>query len=1087
MHLQVYVNNVPLVALVDTGSAATIIPFRVYESLKLKERYFPSHTVLTAFGQNRVHVVGECRANIKICGSQLVTNILIVSDSDALSEMLIGQNVLAQGNLQINYKGRVLFELVSASVIQNTTQNTTPKTHIEFDRVYEDTQQPSRVIENNKNVVVQNECTENSSVNNGAYEGISDRDCEMSPTADKQNPLFLMSIEEMNMDNKQIDLSHIKVKTIRDQIVKMICEYKPEKPTSSAVQMQITLVDNIPVHRPPRRLAPQERAAVSDQIDEWIRDGIVRPSRSNYASPVVVVKKKDNSNRLCVDFRELNRKVVKDRYPLPVIEDVLSNFHSSRVFSTLDLKNGFFHVDIHPESITYTSFVTPDGQYEFLKAPFGLCNSPAVFQRYVNTTLNELIREKCVHVYMDDLIIASETEEENIQSLQKVLKVTADAGMIIRFEKCQFVKRNVLFLGHILENGCVRPSDEKTAAIKNYPQPQTLKQVKAFLGLASYFRKFVPNFALIARPLSELTKDNVPFIFGEAQKTSFSTLKDILCTEPILKVFDPSCESELHTDASKNGYGACLMQLHDGKWFPVFYLSKRTTSSEQNYSSYELEILAIIYALRKLRVYLLGLEFRIITDCNAFNLTMRKRDINPRVARWALQLEEFNCIVVHRSGSAMRHVDALSRYPSVYAMQDDLLETIKNCQMNDPECSVIRACIEAKGTYKDYDVRREILYRVIEGTHLLVVPKPMQKQLIRTTHNRGHLSAGRVEAEIRKDYSIPKLSEKCARVVAQCVTCILSSRKSGKQEGLYNPIEKGNVPLDTYHIDHLGPLPSTAKNYKYIMVIIDAFTKYVWLYPVRDTSSANVLKRLEFQQECFGSPRRIVTDRGTAFTSLDFRAYCEKERIDHELITTGVPRGNGQVERVNGIIIPALTKLSILDPLKWFQHTKYLQRFLNSTITRSTKKSPFELMFGVAMRNPEDLPLASAVEEAIQEQFEEDRLETRLSAKEAIDRIQEENRRTFNRNRKPAKKYAVGDLVAIQRTQFVTGGKLLAPFMGPYRVTAVKRNDRYQVERVKSSGVGPSRTSTSADLMKPWQSADADDLSDDDDGCDSVD
>lgn len=342
------------------------------------------------------------------------------------------------------------------------------------------------------------------------------------------------------------------------------------------------------------------------------------------------------------------------------------------------------------------------------------------------------------------------------------------------------MKKEVNFLGHIVRDGTVMPSMEKTAAIRHFTEPKNVKHVQSFLGLAGYFRKFVKDFASIAKPLSELTKNDVRFVFGETQKNAFNQLKEKLCSEPVLKIFDPEKNTELHTDASKAGYGACLLQEYNRAWHPVFYLSKKTTTSEENYSSYELEVLAIVYALRKLRVYLLGVEFKIVTDCNAFNLTMKKRELNSRVARWALQLEEYTCTVVHRAGTGMRHVDALSRYPIICTLQIELLESVKTSQQNDPHCEVVRERVEVKGTYKDYELRRNILYRVINGGYLLVVPKSMQSQVIRTAHEKGHLGAKRVEMEVRKDYAIARLAEKCEKIIAQCVPCILAARKAGK-------------------------------------------------------------------------------------------------------------------------------------------------------------------------------------------------------------------------------------------------------------------------------------------------------------------
>lgn len=342
----------------------------------------------------------------------------------------------------------------------------------------------------------------------------------------------------------------------------------------------------------------------------------------------------------------------------------------------------------------------------------------------------------------------------------------------------------------------------------------------------------------------------------------------------------------------------------------------------------------------------------------------------------------------------------------------------------------------------------------------------MQSHIIRSIHDRGHISARKIEAIVRRKYSITKLNEKFAKVISNCVACVLASRKAGKQEGLYHPIDKSGGPLHTYHMDHLGPLPSTAKSYRYVFMVVDAFSKFVWLYPIKDTSCAAVLKKLETQQDMFGSPKRIISDTGAAFTSNDFRQHCENEKIEQVLIATGVPRGNGQAERINGIIVPALTKLSIQDPMKWYQYVNQLQRFLNSTVARSTGRTPFELMFGVPMRNAEDQLLGAAVEEAVREDFKTERENMRTAAKHEIEKLQIENRLNYNQRRKPARIYQAGDLVAIKNTQFVAGGKVQAKFIGPYKVVAAATNDRYEVERT-GNGPGPGKTTTSADLMKP--------------------
>lgn len=1014
MCVQVQIHGCEVVALLDTGSDETLVCESVYRSMSNPPRLIRQKKLMTSFGNHVQSTEGFMHSKIIIDKKTYEVDVHIVADKLMLNKMLIGRNLLKLTTLTV-VEGRVR--------LGNTIS-------------------PSEIVE--EDIIIQ--------------------------SGDDSNPFADLDVVALIKANS-VDLSEVRNTNVREEMLKLISNYKPRKPEKSTVTLKITLSDLEPVYRSPYRLAPVEKEVVAKQIEEWLQEGIIRNSKSDYASPIVVVKKKDGTNRLCVDYRKLNSKIIKDRYPLPIIEDVLEGFCNARVFTTLDLKNGFFHVDIDETSIKYTAFVTPGGHYEFRKAPFGLCNSPAVFQRYVNTVLRELIQENVVVAYMDDLIIASKDEEENFEKVKRVFSVAEQHGLIIRFEKCQFLKKRVTFLGHILEEGSVKPSAEKTLAVRNYPEPKNVREVQSFLGLANYFRKFVPGYSVIAKPLTDLTKKDNAFVFGESAREAMSVIKGFLCSDPILKIFDPMRETQLHTDASKIGYGACLLQKHDSEMYPVFFLSKKTSPAESNYSSYELEVLAVIYSLKKLRVYLLGLKFVIVTDCKSFKQTMSKRDLCPKIARWALQLEEFNCEVIHRSGTAMRHVDALSRFPVIQQVKEGVLEQIKKCQEEDTNCSLIKELLNCGKTYKTYELRQGVLYRFEEGNYLVVVPRALQNQIIRAIHESGHIGSRQVEAIVRQDYAIDKLGKKCSTVVANCIRCILSSRKVGKQEGWGNMIDKIGLPLHTYHVDHLGPLPSTAKSYQYLFVVVDGFTKYVWIYPVKNTTSSEVVKRLEVQSEVFGQPFRVISDRGSAFTSREFKEYCENANIEHVLTTTGVPRGNGQVERVNGIIVPALTKLSADDPLKWYRHTATLQRFLNSTKSRSTGQNPFKLLFGVNMRNREDIELAAILEEETVAAFMRDRDDLRSRAKDSIDKVQEESRIQFNRKRKNAHKYCIDDLAAIKRTQFSTGSKLLPLFMGPYRITKVKGNDRYDVQRV-SEGPGPKVTSTAADYMKPWSRID---------------
>lgn len=870
------------------------------------------------------------------------------------------------------------------------------------------------------------------------------------------NNVFQINVESYNEFTKPVEIQ------------KLIDEYKPNRNYQTEIQTTIILKDDEPVYQHPRRMAITEKAIVEKQINEWLENDIIVPSKSEYASPIVLVKKKDNSHRLCVDYRRLNKKVIRDRIPLPNMEEQLDQLQPAKFFTTLDLENGFFHVPVTPDSRKYTAFSCHVSIYEFKKTPFGLCNSPSSFWRFVTDVFRKFINNGTVIMYMDDIIIPSLTYNEGLEQLKQVLRTAENCGLNIKWKKCQFLQKQVEYLGFIITEGKISMTENKLVAVSKFPTPKNEKHVQSFLGLTGHFRKFIANYAKIAAPLSDLLKNNKKFYFGENEQAAFRTLKKCLESPPVLHLFDPKLHTELHTDASIEGYGAILLQLSeaDQKLHPTYYFSLKTKPEERRYSSFELEVLAIFKSLIKFRVYLLGKPFKIVTDCKAFVQTMSKRDITPRIARWALKLEEFEYTVEHRKGNQMSHVDALSRYPvSVYSITAEVRQaqdSDKNIQQLKQQCS--------SETITDYTVSNGILYRQQQGRNLIVLPEKLADNVIRKCHeDNGHFGKQKIEQLLKQQYEIENLEEKVRNCINNCLICLIADRKRGKKEGWLHPIPKDDKPLQTFHLDHLGPMTATDKQYKYIFAVIDGFTKFCWLYATKTTGCNEVLNKMEQQQIIFGSPRRIVTDRGAAFTANDFETYCQTNDIDHVLITTGVPRGNGQIERLNSIIISVLTKMSLQEPKKWFKHlpSPSVQMVLNSTYQRAIGVSPFEVLVCVKMHRKEDPQLIEMLNEEQIEHFDSGREEIRKNAKKQISKIQEENRTQHNKKCKPAHKYSLGDLVVIRRTQFGTGMKIKPNFLGPYRVIKVKPNDRYDVER-QGDTEGSKFTSTSADNMKIW-------------------
>ena len=390
--------------------------------------------------------------------------------------------------------------------------------------------------------------------------------------------------------------------------------------------------------------------------------GIIEPSSSEWSSPIVLVKKKDGSLRLCVDYRRLNAVSEADPYPMPRIDDLIDNLGGAKFISTLDLTRGYWQVPVSKECQPKTAFVTPFGLYQFTVMPFGLQGAPATFQRLMDRVIQGLGEYSAA--YLDDLIVFSHSWTEHLSHLRSVFERLRAAGLTAKAKKCQLGMSQCVYLGHIVGNGQVSPETSKLEAVCSFDIPKTKKQVRVFLGLTRYYRRFIPNYSSIAAPLTDLTKNTEPNTvkWTEGCEGSFQKLKECLCKAPIL--YSPNFTKPfiLQTDASDRGTGAVLSQKDDeGHDHPVAYYSRKFLPREEQYSTIEKECLAIKLAAQAFRVYLLGRPFEIQTDHRSLVWLDRLKDSNSRLTRWSLTLQPFQFTVTHRSGKANGNADALSR------------------------------------------------------------------------------------------------------------------------------------------------------------------------------------------------------------------------------------------------------------------------------------------------------------------------------------------------------------------------------------------------------------------------------------------
>ncbi|CAA0806248.1 Uncharacterized mitochondrial protein AtMg00860, partial [Striga hermonthica] len=446
--------------------------------------------------------------------------------------------------------------------------------------------------------------------------------------------------------------------------VSIVCEYPdvfpdqlPGGPPNRQVEFTIDLLPGAgPVSKDPYRMAPKELQELKTQIQELLNLGFIRPSVSPWRAPVLFVKKKDSSMRMCIDYRELNNLTVKNKYPLPRIEDLFDQLRGASVFSKIDLRSGYHQLKIKESDVSKTAFRTRYGHYEFVVMPFGLSNAPVVFMDLMNCVFHPYL-DRFIIVFIDDILVYSRDLEEHKEHLRIVLETLRREKLYAKFSKCEFWLDRVAFLGHIVTARGIEVDPGKIEAVSKWETPKNASDIRSFLGLAGYYRRFIEGFSKVAQPLTNLTKKNIKFVWSPQCESSFLELKRRLTSAPVLTIPDPTLEFTIYSNASKMGLGCVLMQ--QGK--VVAYASRQLKPHEVNYPTHDLELAAVVHALKIWRHYLYGGKCEIFTDHKSLKYIFTQKELNMRQRRWLELMKDYDCTISYHPGKANVVADALSR------------------------------------------------------------------------------------------------------------------------------------------------------------------------------------------------------------------------------------------------------------------------------------------------------------------------------------------------------------------------------------------------------------------------------------------
>jgi len=771
--------------------------------------------------------------------------------------------------------------------------------------------------------------------------------------------------------------------------------------TATGVQHVIPLMTDQPIRVPYRRIPPHQVSEVKDHINELCKQGVITPSVSPYSAAIVVVRKKDGSLRLCVDYRQLNKYTIRDAFPLPRIDETVEALEGARFFSTFDLAAGYHHIEVHPKDQPKTAFSTPFGHYEFKRLPMGLSNSPSTFQRYMERILGDKIFHTLL-VYLDDVIVFSRTVEEHLNRLEELFRRMRKYGLKFKPNKCKLFANRVVYLGYEVSGEGISTDPAKVDAVKLWPLPKTVKDVRAFIGFCSFYRKFIKDFAQIAAPLHKLMSgDSRRLIlkeWDEVCQTAFDTLKSKLITAPVLKCPDFSREFILETDASFKGLGAVLSQKHDGKIHPICYASRGLRRSERNmtnYSSRKLELLALKWAVcNKFKDYLVGKEFTVYTDNNPLS-HLETSKLGAIESQWVSELQQFDFKIMYKPGQDNTVADELSRLPeeldsdgeeefTVMGTAEEVMggelwskEDLKEQQRGMECCKNITTFLttkmtidELKNMLKDEDfrklhkVRQNLLvedgvvwHKMSVGVNLWrirpVLPPGLQYKLLQACHDDwGHQGRNRSLALVRSRGFWPGMSESVGEYIKRCERCCVAKDETPKPCTPMGKIE-ARKPWEMLAIDFT--VLDKRQGIENVLIITDVFTRYSFAFPTKDQKAATIAKILkEYIFDKFGAPDKILSDQGRNFLSSLIKQLCNSYGVEKVRTTAYHPQGNGGCERFNRTLHGLLVTLDEREKKKWPEHVSALVSHYNMTPHATTGYSPFHLLFGREPKMPRD-------------------------------------------------------------------------------------------------------------------------------------
>lgn len=854
--------------------------------------------------------------------------------------------------------------------------------------------------------------------------------------------------EHIKVANFNISVNHLGLQE-QSEINNLICKYrslfakdKYDVGTVNGYEAHIDLLIDKYCSKRPYRCTIDDKKEIEQQVSKLLQKNLIEESYSPFAAPVTLAFKKDEGrkSRLCIDFRDLNKIVVPQSQPFPLIEDLMIKTRNCKFFSTLDVNSAFWSIPLKIEDRKKTAFVTQEGHFQWTCLPFGLKTSPAIFQRILSSIIRKHGLSDYAVNYIDDILVFSETFPEHIKHLSSLLEAILKEGFRLKFSKCNFAQDSIKYLGHIIKNNTITPLKDNLIAIKNFPVPRTQKNVRQFLGKINFYGKYIPNISIILDPLHNLLRKGQKFIWSGKCQESFDTIKNLLCLKPILAIFDPDLPIHIYTDASIQGIGAILKQpQHNGEEKPCAYFSRKLNDTQKKKKAIYLECLAVKEAIKYWQHWLIGKKFKVFSDHKPLEKMNIKARTDEELGDLTYYLSQFNFEIIYSPGKYNVEADSLSRNPVLesYENQDEILkivnfiklEDIKNDQGKNQDIKQGKNGLKLKG---------EIYYKKVGKKEKIVLTEEFSKKFIERVHNfYCHIGMQQMESKIKPFYVAKNLTYNIKKVCENCDICKKNKSRTRYKFGLMSHLGPATYPFEIVSIDTIGGFGGSRSTKTYLHLLVDHFTRYAYILTSKTQSSSDFMKLVKkvTQENKIGM---ILSDQYPGINSKDFKNFLDKENIPIIFTAVNAPFSNGLNERLNQTLVNKIRcKINEKkDKLAWTTIAHECTQKYNETVHTVTGFSPKYLLEG---KNVNILP-----DELKQEITHDDLSKDRKIALERTIKSHNYNKKRFDRNREICE-LKIGDSVYVENGNRLNRKKLDELKIGPYQVLEKLSNSIYRI------------------------------------------